>query len=179
MSKHSILLPLLLLTACSSVSTHTDYDEKADFSGLHKWAWAKPIKADVPNHAGEGALAAQRIEKAIETELAAKGFTAVEDEKQADFLVAAHAAVTKDYDSTYINSYYGYGGVGWGYAYGPPMVYQYERGSLVVNVLSAATREVMWTGSAKGVYHEDESPEDRDANVKKAVAQLMADFPPK
>jgi hypothetical protein len=187
MSKLPLLLPLVFLTACNSLSVHTDYDPQVDFSALEEWAWIKPVKTVLPDENAETQLASQRIKSAVEAELASKGFVQVQDEAQADFLVAAHAAVTRKYDSAYVNDNFGYGGYGgydWNYGYGygfgigAPTVYEYEQGTLGIDILTQASRKVMWNGTAKDVFHRKNSVEKREKVVRDTVAKLLSKFPP-
>lgn len=187
MSKLPLLLPLLFLTACNSLSVRTDYDPQVDFSALQEWAWIKPVTTVLPDKDAESQLASQRIKSAVEAELASKGFVQVQDEAQADFLVAAHAAVTREYDSAFVNDYYGYGGYdagdwdygyGYGFGFGAPVVYEYEQGTLGIDMVAPEGRKVMWNGTAKGVFHRKNSVEKREKLVRDTVAKLLAKFPP-
>ena len=71
---------------------------------------------------------------------------------------------------------YGYSGAGYG---GAGRVREYLRGTLVLDITDARTGEVIWRGWASKSLHLDPRPEKVRMYVDKAVAEMLADFPPK
>ena len=59
-------------------------------------------------------------------------------------------------------------------------VYQYTQGTLVIDIVDAKTKTLVWRGSATGtVDGQQRSPEEMQQRVNNVVAQIMANFPPK
>ena len=163
------LLPFVLLFACSSVSTNFDYDTSYDFSKLKSYRWA-----DIPSRAEANPLIVQRAGAAVEAQLKAKGY--VPAEGQPDFLVATHVGRQSKIQVTE-----------WGYGYGPRAawyggggvdVYQYEEGSLIVDIVDARTKQLAWRGTATAVIDPDATPEERTERINEAVSKVFEDFPP-
>ena len=162
------LLPLLLLFACSSVSTNYDYDTSHDFSKFRTYRWA-----DIPSRADASPLIVQRVGAAVEGQLKAKGYAPAEG--QPDFLVATHVGRQSRIQVT-----------DWGYGYGPHAawygggvdVYQYVEGSIIVDIVDARTRALVWRGSATSIIDPDATPEERTERINEAVAKMLQDFPP-
>jgi hypothetical protein len=163
------LLPLALVVACSSVSTNYDYDTSYDFSKLRSYRWA-----DIPSRSDADPLVVQRVGTAVEAQLKAKGF--VPAEGAPDFLVATYVGRRTRIQVT-----------DWGYAYGPhagwygrPVdVYEYEEGSLIVDVVDARTRRLAWRGTAIGIVDPGATPEGKTERINEAVAKILEQFPPK
>jgi hypothetical protein len=164
------LLPLALLFACSSVSTNYDYNMSYDFSKLRTYRWA-----DIPSRADADPLVVQRVAVAVEAQLKAKGYTLAE--KTPDFLVATYVGRQTRIQVTDFG--YGYGPHrGW-YGPGGLDVYQYEEGSLVVDVVDNRTKQLVWRGTATGTVDPGATPEQKTKRINDAVAKIFEDFPPK
>ncbi len=162
------LLPFALLFACSSISTNYDYDTSYDFSMLKSYRWA-----DIPSKADADPLITQRVCAAVEAQLKAKGYAVAEGAP--DFLVA-----------TYVGRRTRIRVTDWGYGYGPRAawygggvdLYQYEEGSLVVDVVDARTKRLEWRGTATAVLDPGASAEGRTERINEAVEKMLKDFPP-
>jgi hypothetical protein len=163
------LLPLALLFACSSVSTNYDYDTSYDFAKLKTYRWA-----DIPSKADANPLVVQRVGAAVERELKAKGYSPAEGAP--DFLVATYVGRQSRIQVT-----------DWGYGYGPRGawygggvdVYQYEEGSLIVDIVDARSKQLVWRGTATSIIDPGATPEERTERINEAVAKIFEDFPPK
>ena len=162
----TLLLSASLLAACSSVSTSYDFDPKADFAGLKGYGWIAPNPRDPPPR---NPFARQRIEAAVDAELEKKGYKRGDT---VDFLVAAH---TGSQQRVRVSDYgYGYGH--WG---GSRIdVYQYEEGTLILDIIDAKSNKIMWRGSATAAVMPNPSPEETSKLINEAVTKLMRDFPP-
>ena len=172
---------LLLVASCSSVSTSYDFDPDADFARLESYSWWSDSKGKPETSADEAGspLVLDRVRRAADGYLAAAGYKHVSS--NADFLVVAR---TGSRDRTRVTSSPSrYGGSGpYGYRYwddgGRVDVYQYEEGSLVLDIVDANTDKLLWHGSARSVIPERPKPEEITKLVNEAVAALLKDFPP-
>lgn len=177
----------LSLTACSSLQVSSDYDDKADFSSLQSYNWlpAPKIESGDPEVQYDSLLG-QRVKSAVETQLAAKGFR--RQTEKADVLVTYHVAVDQQVSVTYLNELYGYG-PGWGPSYrrrmlhyGYPgrdvMVSEYQQGTLIIDIVRASDKQLIWRGTASDEVYPDMSMEAREKRVREAVEKIFAQYPP-
>jgi len=159
--------------ACSTLSTGADYDPSTDFSRYKTW----DLKED--RRSIDNPLLARRIETAVTAELAKKGMT--RNTSNPDFWVAVHGRLSKQ---TQINTYdsgWGYG-YGWRYGGGGGMstttVTEVPVGTLIVDIVDAGKKELVWRGTASDTLNPEASPEKKEQNLQEAMAKLLANFPP-
>ena len=173
---------LLLAASCSSVSTSYDFDPDADFARLSSYSWWSDAKGKPESSADEAGspLVLERIRRATDGHLAAAGYKRVSSNP--DFLVVARTGSRDRTRVTSTPSRYGGGHGPYGYRYwdggGGVDVYQYEEGSLVLDIVDAKTNKLLWHGVAKAVVPEGRKPEEITKLVNEAVEALMKDFPP-
>ena len=173
------------LGACASMQLAWDYDEQADFSALRRYDWlpAPEGSRDGPQLRYDGLLES-RLRKVVAEQLRLKGFQ--QDSERPDFLIAYHVAVEQRLSVTYLNELYGYG-PDWGYArhrrlYGypgrPARVSEYQQGTLILDVVRATDRQLIWRGAASDEVYPDLSPQARERRIGDAVEKILAPFPP-
>lgn len=182
------LLALLLLAAglngCSTLMVSYDYDPQADFSRLKSYAWIpEPRKPTGDPRIDHNTLLEERIQKAVEAQLDAKGYV-----KKAsgtpDFWLAYYVTLDKKTAVTMLNSYYGYGpGWGWGLHYGgyglpAAYTYEYDEGTLILDVVEPATRRLLWRGYATDEVNLSQGPKADEKRINEAVRRLLQRFPP-
>jgi hypothetical protein len=152
----TLLTLVLLLT--SSIQA-VEYDHTVDFSQYKTWSWQAgvPVPPEpVPD---------KRIREALARELAARGLSNVDAD--ATLLVRYHAARRTRIDLLPLDSGSG----------APPTGIRYvETGSLVIDLLDAASGKVVWRGHAAGALRY--GPKEITAQIDAAVAELLARFPP-
>jgi hypothetical protein len=184
------IVVVLQLTGCSTVQVQSDYDPKADFTSLKTFAWLPepPQKTGDPR-IDDNSLLATRIRAAVETELATKGFQQTGLD-QADFALGYHVILNKETNVQVVDRYYNYG-PGWGGRYGNryPDYYRYDRpqayvfefdlGTLIVDVVKPAKRELIWRGTVTDEVNFSASREAKDEKIRNAVHEMFAGFPPK
>ena len=152
-----------------------DYDEDYDGSGIKTFAWAETSKTSV---AEANPLLHSRILNGIEYYLTLAGAREVESDP--DVYVTYHASTSEQVVLNTTSYGYGYPG-GWGYHGGrsyhagvpsTTTVSTYERGTLVVDVWDAETKQLVWRGIASNisVYEDPEKMKKRiDTALKKMV----------
>lgn len=162
---------LLSLSACgSAVKLQSDYDEAVDFSVYGTYAWIP----EESSSALEEGLAGPIIRRSIEDELGAKSMIKVDSDP--DLYVVYHAGVTEEITGASVDRYgYRYGRYygGWGTA--DVSVQKYTKGTLVVDFVDAAQKELVWRGIATGAVNNPEKTRDK---LPEIVADLLAEFPP-
>jgi hypothetical protein len=182
--RKTIGLGIILTTAswaisCApSVNVNFDYDRQADFAAFKTYDWLPLPKAAIGN--AQAALALnplldKRIKTIVGEALSGKGVS--QTSNNPDLWFVYHTSLQDKVDVTT-----------WGYAYGPYWrgygpgrvdVYAYKKGTLVLDVIDARKKELVWRGIAEKTLEEGLTTEEREQNLKKAISKLLAHFPPK
>ena len=171
-------LALLLVPALAAAQkTSYDYDKAAVFTGFKTYGLKEGTNVGQK-------LIDDRIVAAIETELAAKGFTKSDNP---DVFVVYHIAFDSQKDiSTYSSGYGGgYGAYGWGYGGGwaggttTTQVRDIVVGTLVIDIADAKNKQVAWRGMGVKEVQTQASPEKRDKSINEAVKKIFKNYPPK
>jgi hypothetical protein len=166
-----------LLAGCTSFPVETDYDPAVDFATLQTYAWIDgPPKTGDPRLDND--LLARRIRRAIDTQLAAKGYREAESGAP-DFEVTYLLGVERQVDvQTYVDTY----PRGYRWYPGPSQAYttvrEYDVGSLVIDVVDPRKKQLIWRGSTEARLQDDGTPEERDARANAAVSAILDRFPP-
>ena len=179
---------LLFLSSCSGLKVVSDVDPTvnwSDYKTFEYYGWAQESDKILTRFDRD------RIENAFGQEFEKRGLEYVEE--GGDMIVVLFVVVeqkTETMASTssmggyggYYGGYYGYGpGYGWDPGWGGGMStttiqeYDYEVGTLVVDVFDAKEEKLIWEGI--GTKTVDEDPQTRDKNIPKSVQKIMARFP--
>jgi len=161
------LFGLFILTACSSVYVNTDYDKKANFSSYKTYAFLKSgiDKAEISD------LDKKRILYAIDDAMAAKGFTKSENP---DILISIFTKERERVDM-YQSYSFGWGwNPWWGFNYNRPITT--TEGTLLIDVLDAKTKELIWQGKGSGYL--TQNIDKKDARIQEFVTKILEKYPP-
>jgi hypothetical protein len=184
MKKNLLALAILLLGVIPALAQDVryDFDKEKDFTKYRTYKWVQIKGADQPDD-----LTAKRITDAIDAELATKGMTKTEGD-DADLYVGFQTAIGTEKEFTSYNTGWGYGG-GWGrgwYGYGgmastttygsTSTVYV---GTLDLSMYDPPQKQLVWRGSASKTLDPKAKPDKKEKNIKKAVAKLLKNYPPK
>ncbi|MDX2167681.1 MAG: DUF4136 domain-containing protein [Deltaproteobacteria bacterium] len=163
----------------------TEYDRSANFGAFHTYAW----RSTEPPATGDPRLKNKRLDttvrSAVDRTLAAKGYQSAAAGTTADFLVAYHIVVNQKTSAAEIDRTYGYGrSGGWGggtyggWGWTTTQSYDYEQGTLLIDIIDPATMNLLWRGTGTRVIAEGTSHDKRAARITDAVEQILKDFPP-
>ncbi len=177
----------IILNGCSSLSVNYDYNKSVDFSSYKTFDWLpfpKDMSVDELNRA--------RFITAVEDNLSKKGFT--QNSSNPDFIIATHFGKESKVDITNWGysyapgSYYG----GYGYRYpgsygyaggyattGGVSVYEYEQGTLILDIIDAKSKNLIWRATAKAIISPASTPEKQTEKINNAVYEILENFPPK
>jgi hypothetical protein len=171
-----VLAPAVLLAQKVSY----DYDKAATFAAYKTYAHKDGTKVGQQ-------LIDDRIIAAIDTELAAKGFT--KSEANPDVFVVYHVAFDKQKDISTFSSGYGggYGPYGWGWGGGwaggmsttTTQVRDILVGTLVIDLADAKKSQLAWRGMGVKEVNTQANPEKRDKSINNAVKKIFKNYPPK
>jgi hypothetical protein len=172
---------LILATGCAGRPVSTDFSPATSFSQFRTFALVAP-----PDTAGQQLLD-QRVRNAVQAQLDAKGLTA-SDRQHADLFVG-YGMVDRTHKEIYSYRDGGGGGGGggwrywrWGVAW--PMTVQrrvetYTDGTVVVNLIDAKTKQVVWEGEVGDVVNLPvTNPVSATQKIDAAVAKLFTKYPP-
>jgi hypothetical protein len=161
-------LSLLNLAAVAQKVTY-DYDKAADFSSYKTFAWdSAPTNLDQFNHL--------RVVNAVESQMATKGFTMVASNANPDVLLN----YTVDFDRSFEVTATGptWGAFRFGGGIGSARADDVMIGTLTVEFMDPATRQVVWRATATKDVDRGSSPEKREKGLNKAAAKLFKNYPP-
>lgn len=176
---------LVLLSCATPIRTHFDRDAAADFSAYRTFAWVGPAPlARAKQGSGAtsfvSAIDDQRIRRAVEADLEARGYRRVDSAEQAD-LVVAYSVGSEDkvrvHESAMRTTLYPYPAR---YRYGPwlndsnVIVQQYTEGTLTLEFYDRKSEQAVWVGWASRRLSRSHDPE---ALISAAVAGILANFP--
>ena len=169
----------LLLAGCSSVSVTRDFDASADFSVLKTYAWQHAAQPEIGNPRIDNDLMDERVRRAVDVQLAEKGFEAVPKE-EADFLVAYFIDYKQRIGGSSVSfgvgggNYGRYGGVGYNTS-----ISDYDEGHLTIDIIDPASENNVWRGIGRRVTYEGSSPEKMTRIINTSVSRILGKFPPK
>src|SRR5574341_163526 len=166
-----VLLAVVVVFAMScapSVSVKQDYDKEANFASLKTYEWlAVPTTAvgSVKAAVERNTLLDKRVKTAVGEQLAAKGYS--QNSSNPDVLVTYHVGV--DDKGNVTDWGYGYAGYGryggWGAGWGAPggvEVYQYKQGTLLIDIIDAKNKQLIWRGAGTGTVEPNAPTEKRE-----------------
>ncbi|GIU11885.1 MULTISPECIES: DUF4136 domain-containing protein [unclassified Shewanella] len=169
-----VLLPLVLLVACSSTPKN-DYDLNYDFSSLKSFSQLEPSHNSDP-------LSASRIQQAIANSLGNQGFVA--QAENGDFNVTYGFKVEdKPKDSGFsiglgTGSWGSSGGASIGTSVDVPVGSDTAKiQTIQIDIIDPKTNQLIWRGTDK--FNFDDGGEAKAEETKATVAKILAQFPPK
>jgi hypothetical protein len=161
----------LLLLACALgvlATVKTDYSHSVDFGHYKTYSW---IKVSV-----EDPLWEDRITRAVDSQLSAKGWTKVEDD--GDAAVAAYGSTRTQ--KTLQTWYDGFGGGWFWHGFGDGLatttVQETPVGTLIVDIFDSPTKKLIWRGVASDTL--SGKPDKDEKKMDKAVTEMFKNFPP-
>ncbi|TNF98208.1 MAG: DUF4136 domain-containing protein [Gammaproteobacteria bacterium] len=131
------------------------------------------IKADAPvTKKGIQTIVKEEIEKVMLT----KGLTVAESGKPSDFFIAYTAATESTLDDDMLFKRYK---ISPGYKVPNDGSQVYEKGTLLIHVINANTRQTVWQSAAQGGVQENISDAQRRININKIVTVMLRGLPVK
>lgn len=170
----------------AKVKIRTHHDENFSFSGVRTWNWSPDgfgqILLGTTSDADPERLR-DRVEPVlvplVEREMAARGFTKTADNPAV--LVNYFVLVVIGQSSQYMGQF-AQGLTDWAL---PPIqgatqsMRVFPVGTVLIDVVSPATKAVVWRGAAQSEIDLERKPEERRARLERAVRDILKQFPPK
>ena len=183
MNRLSLIVLALLAVSVSSATAQDvryNFDKAADFSKFKTYKWVTIKGAERVD-----SLIDQQIRTAIDSELATKGLTKV-DSEEADLYVGYQGAIKTEREFNSYSTGWGAGpgwGGGWYGGMGSTTVHGSTNtiyvGQLALDMYDAQTKGLVWRGLLSKTLDQKAKPDKQQKNLKKAVAKLLKNYPPK
>jgi hypothetical protein len=166
-----------------------DFDRSTDFSAYHTYAWMSGDQEKTGDRRADSSAVDMRIRIAVGTQLRLKGYQTLPEGKP-DFFVAYHVGL-KDSSPSISTQYYSDGMAGHAFSHSAdsrsaggaaPSLNEtasYLTGSLLIDVIDAATKKLVWRGTAAGEVDPGLTSQQRDERTKAIVHNILSHFPPK
>lgn len=160
------LIMLFINSGCGSMSIGHEYDPQYDFSKLKTYSLIPD-----PYEEPEVELVLKRLRPMVNKSLQDRGY---QQSDNPDFKVALHVRSREAINIVDWGYSYGWRGT---YGYGLD-AYQYDEGSLLVDIVDTKTNELIWQGLASAELRST-NLEIRDRTARRAINKLFNFFPPK
>jgi hypothetical protein len=171
----AFVVATLLFTTSASAILLVDYDRRVNFSKYKTYSWGVVMTGDT--------MWDQRLKDAVESALAAKGWTQVPSDgdvvvNSLVILRAEHSAQT--FGSADFYQTFGWGGFGGGFGTGfgsaTTTTNSYPVGTLLIHLNDGASKALLWRGLADG--NVSSKPDKAIKKLNDNVRTMFKDFPP-
>ncbi|MFN0104813.1 MAG: DUF4136 domain-containing protein [Bryobacteraceae bacterium] len=161
-----ILMGIVCFAAAASAQeVKFDYDRSANFSNYKTYQWVDSKTGKAPNQ-----LMDQNIKRAVDAQMALKGFQAVAG--AADVQLIYQAAVDRE------KQFEAFGTGPRFYGSGRVTSTTIEVGKLVVDIYDSSSKQLVWSSSVSKTLDIKKDPDKNFANLQKAVAKMFKNYPP-
>jgi hypothetical protein len=162
-----VVAPAAALLVWAAADVTTDYDHHADFGRYHTYSWIG-VQAN--------GLWQSRIQQAVDSQLAAKGWQKVQS--GGDAAISALGRVTeRETFQTFYDGFPGWGWRGWtSMGTATTQAIPERVGSLTVDIFDGHTKQLVFRGTAADVM--SDKPEKNERKMDEAVDKMFKKFPP-
>ena len=140
-----IFTAAMLAAGCASMNVASHIERGVNFADYVTYEWGPPDGLPVGDpRLDNNPFFNDYLQGAIEKGLAAKGYERAAQGAEAELLVHYHASVNQKLEVYEADRRYGY-------CYGDcqPQIVGFEQGTLVLDIVDAATKKVVWRGWAQ------------------------------
>ncbi|MCY1045116.1 DUF4136 domain-containing protein [Corallococcus sp. bb12-1] len=185
----SRVVPVLVglgLASCAGVDVGTNYDPAAvqRIDNFRTYSWmAQPQKTQDARINND--ITDSRVKEAVNQDLQSRGYRKVDASENPDFLIGWQGAIDTRLSAEMVDNYYGYPwDPFWGSYYGPyggggTYVRQYDVGTLILDVVDAKEKKLVWRGTAQANLGDTPSIQSAGKKLDEGVEKMMKEFPPK
>ncbi|HEY5603760.1 MAG TPA: DUF4136 domain-containing protein [Gammaproteobacteria bacterium] len=168
----------LMSAGCMQFMVSYKSDPNYDYSKIQSYEIVKNQQDNIQNLEVDEAWLGQTITGAIKDSLDSKGLS--ENPEQAQVVVSYYVVVAMTVDTLVVDNYYNHY---YQYSTYPTAAIPdyrkitYNKGTLVIDVVDKASKQIVWRGAADTVVREQTDNEQREKNIRKAVTQIFKQFP--
>ncbi|MBZ4420202.1 DUF4136 domain-containing protein [Myxococcus sp. RHSTA-1-4] len=176
----------LMFAACATIDVNTNYDPNAvqQLNSYRSYAWLPTKEGKDPRVYND--IIDGHLRRAVDQQLQGRGYRLVDPSASPDFLIGWQGAIDSKVSAETVGAYYGYYGYGWGPYwdpfYGPTgatYLREYEMGTLILDVVDAKAKKLVWRGTAQAELQENPSASSTQERIGDAVEEMLSRFPPK
>ena len=172
---------LMLGMLASAQDVRTNYMPGTDFSKYHTYAWVEEVKG-VPRVGGQpDQILDAQVKQAVDSQMAAKGFTKVVDGGKADLLLGFQLAIDREKQlNGFADGGRGLGGWGpWGGGLNSfsASTSTINIGTFVLGMYDPARKKLVWIGAAQHAVEPSKKQEKNQERLNKGAQKLLKDFP--
>ncbi len=169
-----LALPLLVLSACATVSVGADHDPDVRFDQYRTFGWEASDGLPVGDpRLDNNPFFDSRVRAAAELELSAKGLRLVN--QSPDLLIHYHASVQRHVDVIKGDERRGYSSPD--YAQSSTMV-EFEEGTLLLDIADAKSKRILWRGWAQtDVGGLLDRPRELEKRISESMRRMVKPFP--
>ena len=176
----ALLLLVALLAGCATgPRITTDTDPSADFARYRSFAFYEPLAVETK---GYSTPSSQRMKSATRREMESRGY--VYDEAKPDLLVNINAYINERQDvistpQLQFRTYYNYrynSYVQSAFWTDRTDVYNYSEGTLNIDLVDAARKQLVWEGIAVGRMA-NTKPAARNTRIDSTIAEIFVQYP--
>lgn len=171
-----LLIAMMVFSSCEpALKVRSRYDKTVDFSRYRTFT----VSGNESLIRALSQVNYERVLTSIRNEMRKKGFTEI---RETPDLMVNVSAIVNSKASVSSNRYYEYGSVYRPYTWGPGVSYSaydaryYKDGSLIIDVVDAEVRKLLWQGI--GTKEIDSPSKHPEKDIPKAVESIMVGFPP-
>ena len=171
----TLFIPAIVASCATTMTVSSHVERGIDFAPYRTFDWgpADALPTGDPR-LDQGPFFKDHIQGAVEKQLAARGI-ALSASGTPDLLIHYHANIRQLIDVDRIDRAYGYCS---GTAC-PPETFEYEAGTLVLDVIDARTNRLIWRGWAqKSIGDMLEDREEMARTIDEAVMRMLQRLPP-
>jgi hypothetical protein len=164
-----LLVSVVWLGGCasSSVAVRSDYDRQANFREYNTYSIAE-MKEDKNDPILGSSLNQKRFAQAMEAEMKARGY--VKTNENPDLLVNFQTDSRNKQQTQNNNT-----GYWWWYGNNNTSTRSYEEDRIIVNLVDANTKQLVWQGWATGELNSRKK--ERDQAFREAIYRIMQEYP--
>ncbi|MCV2371047.1 DUF4136 domain-containing protein [Roseateles oligotrophus] len=168
------------LSGCATgPQVQVEMDRSADFSQYKTFAFVSPLGTD---RSGYQTIVSGQLKASAQRELEARGlrYDAAAPQLLINFNASLSEKLRLSPGTGYGIGYYGYRGglyAPWPYYRDMNSVSQYTEGTLNIDVVDAARKQMIWEGVVTGTVSDHLTPEQTEAAINKALAAAFVKFP--
>ncbi len=159
---------LVWLSGCSTLKIKTGWDRNADFSKYYTWGWKEDGSIRDP-------VWSKRFQDVLADELATHKLAPID--KDPDLWAVVHARFSTETEVVPFSPVWGYGWGAWAAA-GYSAQYEIPVGTVIVDLVDARQKLLVWRGSASDAIQADGNNEQREERLRAVLAQMFAGYPP-
>lgn len=164
----------LAVAGCATMNVSSHIERSVNFAEYVTYDWGPPDNLPVGDpRLDNNPIFNDYLQGAVERKLAAKGFERAGKTGTPDLLVHYHASVNQKLDVYEVDSRYGY-------CYGncQAQVVDYELGTLVIDLVDARSKKVVWRGWAQEAMNGVIDNQQRlEKQVDEGVTKMMQFLP--